>query len=508
MNNKQNNPQYIFLFILDAVRKDHLSLYGYPRKTSPNIDKLARQSDVYNWAFAPSSYTLASVTSILAGIYPIELSNMFTGGKFNEKDFESLTNLKKQGYKTAMFTANIVTSHYQTNLNKFFDYFWDNLTEKELNRTDILFQKAEAVMKEVKDFVQKNKKEKLFIVIHLMEAHGPYTPWIKSIFKGDEIYKKDKRKIERLVNDALSNISWEMVEKYKIMPKYQALNLIETNGIIEDFNPNINKYIAKYDMGIYLMDKELGNFFDLLKKKNIFDKSKVIITADHGEIMGEENIFFIHGSLTHPILANIPLIIKNPKQNKNSVINNNFSLTWLLKKKESKNLKDVFVFHPQSFSFLDDDLYVNIHNAQFSHNGAKFQNLFITNELNFEEVIDNFSAIQNDLKINFYQKDSKTLLFKKIKKQYDLKKILSLFLEIQKYNFKNLKLKVINDLKKIQEYEKSINNLQSQLQNQQSHIQNLETQLNTIKSSKFFKLWQAYCRIRDKILRKKYEKNK
>ena len=81
-------PQYIFLFILDAVRKDHLSLYGYPRTTSPNIDKLANQADVYNWAFAPSSYTLASIPSILAGKYPIELSNMFTGGEFNEKDFE------------------------------------------------------------------------------------------------------------------------------------------------------------------------------------------------------------------------------------------------------------------------------------------------------------------------------------------------------------------------------------------------------------------------------------
>lgn len=507
------SPQYVFLFILDAVRKDHLSLYGYPRKTSPNIDKLAKQSDVYNWAFAPSSYTLASVPSILAGKYPIELSNMFTGGEFNEKDFENLTNLKKQGYKTAMFTDNIVTSHHQTNLNKFFDYFWDDLTEKELNR-NLLFQKAEVVINEVENFVEKNKKERLFIVIHLMDAHGPYTPWIESIFKDDEIYKKDKRKIDRLVNDMFLGVNWEMIKKYKIMPKYQALNLIERDGLIEDFNPYIRDYIAKYDMGIYLIDKELGNFFNFLEKQNTFNKSKIIITTDHGEMIGEENIFFSHGSLTYPVLSNVPLIIKNPKQNKNSVINNNFSLTWLLKKKESQNLKDVFVFHPQSFSFVDGDLYINIHNAQFSHNGAKFQNLFVTNEFNFDNIIDNFSDIQNDLKINFYQKDVKTLLFKKIKKQYNLKKILSLFLEIQKYNFKNLKLKITTNLKKIQKYEKNINDLQSQLQYQQSRIQNLETQiqqlqqhaknletqLESIKSAKFFKLWQSYCTIRKKII--------
>lgn len=312
-----SNPNHIFLFILDAVRKDHLSLYGYQRKTTPNIDKLAKQADVYQWAFAPSSYTLASVPSILAGKYPIEISNLFTGNEFNEKDFENLLAFKKQGYKLAMFTANIVTSHHQTNLYQFFDYFWDNLTEQELNRKDMLYQKAEVVMKAVKDFVLKNKKEKLFVVIHLMEAHGPYTPWIESIFKNDAIYKKDKRKIERVANDIFSGVDWEILKKYKICPRYQLLNLIEgQNGEIEDFNPNVNEYIAKYDMGIYLMDKELGVFFDFLKKEKLFDSSKIIITADHGETIGEENVFFIHGSLTHPVLTNVPLIIKNLHQNK------------------------------------------------------------------------------------------------------------------------------------------------------------------------------------------------
>lgn len=278
---------HIFLFILDAVRKDHLSLYGYPRKTSPNIDKLAKQADVYQRAFAPSSYTLASVPSILAGKYPNELSNLFTGGEFSEEDFENLLALKKKGYKLAMFTANIVTSHYQTNLYKFFDYFWDNLTEKELNRKDILYQKAEVVMEALKEFILKNKKEKLFVVIHLMEAHGPYTPWIESKFKNDEIYKKDKRKIERIVNDMFNEANWDILKKYKVCPRYQLLNLIEgPNGEIEDFNPWVRDYIAKYDMGIYLMDKQLGKFFNFLKKLNLFDSSKIIITADHGETMG------------------------------------------------------------------------------------------------------------------------------------------------------------------------------------------------------------------------------
>lgn len=482
---------HIFLFILDAVRKDHLSLYGYQRKTTPNIDKLAKQSDVYQWAFAPSSYTLASVPSILAGKYPTELSNLFTGGEFTKEDFEKLLSYKKQGYKLAMFTANIVTSHHHTNLYKFFDYFWDNLTEQELNRKDMLYQKAEVLMKEVKDFVLKNKKEKLFVVIHLMEAHGPYTPWIESIFKNDSIYKKDKRKIERVVNDIFSGVGWEILKKYKICPRYQLLDLREgPNGEIEDFNPNINEYIAKYDMGIYLMDKELGEFFKFLQKIKLFNSAKIIITTDHGELLGEENIFFTHGLLTHPALTNVPLVIKNPYQNKKNDIIKNFSLIQIINNKPT--LDETLIFHPQSFSFLDNDFYINIHNAQLSHNGTLGQNIFVTYNVEIIRTIDNFTNLINNLKITIYKKDERSFSFKKIGQNYKKEKILYYFQEIIKFNFENLRTKIIREKdefqllsqqlsKKDQEItalQNQINTLNGQLQQKNQEIESYKNQLN------------------------------
>ncbi|GIW65403.1 MAG: hypothetical protein KatS3mg093_382 [Candidatus Parcubacteria bacterium] len=504
---KFSNPQYIFLFILDAVRKDHLSLYGYARKTSPNIDKLAKQSDVYNWAFSPSSYTLASVPAILAGKYPIELSCPFNGIQLTQKDMENFLSLKNQGYKLAMFTANIVTSHYQTNLYKFFDYFWDELTEIELNRKDMLYQKAEVVIKAVKEFILKNKNDEALIVIHLMEAHGPYTPWIESIFEEDYIYKKDKRKIERVVNDMFTGVSWELVKKYKVAPKYQLLNLVEgPNGEIEDFNPNINEYIAKYDMGIYLMDKELGNFFQFLEKEKIFDSSKIIITADHGELLGEENIFFAHGSLTHPVLANVPLVIKNPYQKEEKIINENYSLTSLFNGKSSNKPKKVFMFHPQSFSFLDNEFYITIHNGQLSHQGSLYQNIFPTSELSFSQILDNFVNFEKEIIIKFYKRDLKKLNFKEIKEEKSIDtKLINIFFTLQTFMFKNLKNRINNEFEQITRENLK---LKKQITQTQNHIKNLETQLKTIKSSEFFKLWQSYCKIRDKIFGKKNENKK
>jgi hypothetical protein len=500
-------PKFIFLFILDAVRKDHLRFYGYSRKTTPNIDKLAKQSDIYQWAFSPSSYTLTSVSSIIAGKYPIELSNLFTGGEFSNKDFESLENLKNKGYKTAMFTANIVTSHYHANLYKYFDFFWDELTEKESNRDDILYQKAEVVLKNVRNFISKNKKKKLFIVIHLMEAHGPYTPWIESVFKGDAIYKKDKRKIGRVVNDMLYGINFDLLKKFKIIPRYQLLNLIEgSNKEICDYNSNINEYIAKYDMGIYLMDKEVGGFLNFLQKNKMFEQSKIAITSDHGEMMGEENLFFAHGSLTHPSLVSTPLIIKNPYQKAEKTIKDNFLLIDIFS--DEKN-RDVIITHPQSFSLVEGNYFINVHNADLSHNGALYQNIFVTNDYNLENIFDNFINLKEDIKIDIFVKNKIKLCFKKLKSNDKTAKIINSLLFLQKNNYLKLKSLTTNNRSFVESKRliEENQNLHNQIEQTKIKIKNLENTFNMIKSSKFFKLWQTYCNTRDNFFNK-YDKNK
>lgn len=383
MTSSKYSPQYIFLFVLDAVRKDHLSLYGCQRRTSLNVDKLTRQADVYNWAFAPSSYTLASFPAILTGKYPVELSNLFTGSRFSTQDFENFKKIKELGYKTAMFAAGIVISHHQTNLDEFFDFFWDKLTEKELNRPNFLYQKAEVVIKNLKRFIEKNRKERLFIVVHLMDAHGPYTPFTESIFKEDKLYKKDKRVITRVVNDMFVGVSYDLLQKELVMPKYQLLNLIQgPDGEIEDFEKNVNEYIARYDMGIYLLDEQLGRFFSYLKETDKFDQAQIIITSDHGEFLGEENIFFTHGIDTRPELINVPLIIKNPFQLKKKVINKNYSLVSLVndlgRSREAQSNGLIYSFHPKSVSFIKNDKMMMIHLGDLDLMDNKTQHFFPT----------------------------------------------------------------------------------------------------------------------------------
>src|SRR3990172_6120070 len=97
-----SNAKNIFLFILDAVRKDHLGAYGYERNTTPYIDKFAKQATQYNWAFSPSSYTWSAVPSILTSKYPHKMLNSFRLPPAQE--YKIIKQIKAQGYKTAFFT--------------------------------------------------------------------------------------------------------------------------------------------------------------------------------------------------------------------------------------------------------------------------------------------------------------------------------------------------------------------------------------------------------------------
>lgn len=137
-----------------------------------------------------------------------------------------------------------------------------------------------------------------------------------------------------------------------------------------------------------------------------------------------------------------------------------------------------------------------------SHNGDLNQNIFVTADLNVDKTFENFIHINNDIKITTFQKDKNKLIFKKTTKNYPHEKIFYYCQEIIKLNFKNLLNKINKEKdnhqsvpRKALQKNQEIENLKNQLNQTHLHIQNLEAQLNTIKSAKFFKLWQTYCSI-------------
>lgn len=115
----------VVLFILDTLRADRLSCYGFPRPTSPRLDKLARRGILFERVLAQSSWTRPSIGSLLTGLYPRHIGIYHEQRDTLGDAFLTLAEvLKQHGYTTIGLTANPnINSLY--NFDQGFDFYVD-----------------------------------------------------------------------------------------------------------------------------------------------------------------------------------------------------------------------------------------------------------------------------------------------------------------------------------------------------------------------------------------------
>ncbi len=112
----------VLLIVLDTLRADHLSGYGYSRKTSPHLDRLMKESVVFEQASSAAPWTLPSHASLFSGLYPSQHQTQWSHQLADDKLTMLSEMLKDQGYQTAGFSNNPWVSE-DTNFDQGFDYF-------------------------------------------------------------------------------------------------------------------------------------------------------------------------------------------------------------------------------------------------------------------------------------------------------------------------------------------------------------------------------------------------
>jgi arylsulfatase A-like enzyme len=328
----------IILIILDTVRADHLSSYGYNRQTTPNIDTFSEQGVLYTNAISQAPWTLPSHASLLTGLYPRQhgadgrwlwLDNNFstlpeilsdngyyTIGISNNHNFHVNTNLH-QGFDKFIYTKS-----YHYNSSNFFltkvlkDFYALSKSEKIKNLiSDITyFFSSKNINKDygalftnkvAKDYLNylNNSKVPVFLMMNYMEAHTPLgetadkTLYLKDL---NVSLREAKRLSVKVDSDLIKTFTgeWKLTER--------EIQIIH----------------ALYDADLHYLDERIGELINYLKDMNLFDNSMIIITSDHGENLGDHGIlaheYDIHRSLVH-----VPLIIYYPKFfQANSVIDN------------------------------------------------------------------------------------------------------------------------------------------------------------------------------------------
>ena len=272
-------PGYnIILISVDTLRADHLYCYGYERETSPNIDRIAREALLFENAISQSAWTLPSHASLMTGLLPSEhgliyydedgLQNKTMIGILN-RDIPTLAQvLKRQGYLNISFNAGAWVDENFGLDSGFHIYQWGGRYFKD-NVTHSL------------KWIQNNIQSKFFLFLHAYDVHTPY------------------------------NAS----KKFNIFYDYQGqyeMNQIKPSMIESLSSPEYKYIISQYDAGIRRADYYLGLLFDLLDKENLMDRTIIIITSDHGEMLKKLHDKWGHIYPLYEELIKVPVIIRIP----------------------------------------------------------------------------------------------------------------------------------------------------------------------------------------------------
>ncbi len=262
----QEKPINVIIVTFDTTRADHIGVYGKKNANTPNLDNLAKDGVVYEFAMSSIPITLPSHSTIMTGKSPF-VHGVRDNGLYILSDQQTTIAeiLNDQGYKTAAAIGSFpLTSQF--GINQGFDFFNEHITikqedmygDKTIPKEALFFDERTStqVNDGIMPWIESHYKSPFFIWFHYFDPHHPHEP----------------------------------------PPPYNQ-------HFINDL----------YQGEIAYSDESLGNVIAQLKRLGVYDNSLIIFTSDHGEGNGEHKEE-THSMLVYNSTLHVPLIVKYPKQ--------------------------------------------------------------------------------------------------------------------------------------------------------------------------------------------------
>ena len=276
----------IVIIVMDTVRQDHLSLYGYGRATSPNLSRMAKTSRLYYNAHSTGGWTVPAHASLFTGLFPIVHQATQENWKLSGRYNTLAEVLSGNGYETVGIAGNAMLRKGAGFARGFSRYYetWKapyKITGRKGEKTGE--HPALSIFK--KTLNTRDNKRPFFTFINLMEPHSPYD-------SSRQFYNK-------FISDASIKIEdnkWRLYFTGK-----------------RNFSGSEIKHLKElYDAELLYVDYLVGEMIDYLKEKGLWDNTVFIVTSDHGENIGDHKMMDHVFSLYESTIK-IPLIIHYPK---------------------------------------------------------------------------------------------------------------------------------------------------------------------------------------------------
>jgi arylsulfatase A-like enzyme len=293
----QPRPRTVLILMLDTMRADHVSAYGYKRLTTPALDGLAKDSMLFHRAFSTSSWTLPAHVSLFSG-RDVLGHGVVSPESLIPADLPLLAEtMEKNGFVTLAQTGGgFVDERYG------FCRGFQNYT----SRANEIFQREAAgllyssFMEDVAHF----SGQDLFIFLHTYQMHAPY--------KAPEHYF---RAFNPDLDIRLQGVGSKLKSFHGALPALPAAAAAERQKLID-----------LYDASILYCDQELIKpLLNFLRASKRFDDALIIVLSDHGEEFADHG-GWEHGHTLYQELTHIPLIVKFPRQKRGEIRRQLFSI--------------------------------------------------------------------------------------------------------------------------------------------------------------------------------------
>ncbi len=254
---RSSNPRRVVMIFVDTLRPDHMSLYGYERDTTKEIDKFAKGAVVFENARSIAPWTLPSTRSVITGMQP----EYYAGA-------ETLPRLlAKEGYSTAMFAGNVYLS---SNFEMARDWGLHTVG---------MWPKAEEVTDAALEWLDERRGHDALLMVHYMDPHLPYVEpkSYRFLYAGES--------------------------QGGLREEFHLSDVRKTNTR----PPEVRKYIKdRYDNNIRYATDQIARIL-----ARVDDDDIVVFFADHGEEFWDHD-GFEHGHSLYDELLHVPLAIKGP----------------------------------------------------------------------------------------------------------------------------------------------------------------------------------------------------
>jgi arylsulfatase A-like enzyme len=276
---------------IDTLRADYLGAYGFAAETSPHLDALAARSVTFERAVAASSRTAPSHATIMTSLHVRQHALGAGNGTTRLADEPTLAEyFREAGYATGAFVGNVTLTR-RMGLDRGFQVYDDELPHVELNRPRWFERKGDETTERALAWLAA-QTDPVLLWVHFQDPHGPYTP--PPPF--DRAFHLEAQPGDRPLP------VYESQNGFQGLPAYQALE-----GLTEP-----RQYRSRYAGEILFVDEWIGKLVAAAEARASERGVVILVTADHGESLGERGHYFTHGSATTPEQIHVPFVLHAP----------------------------------------------------------------------------------------------------------------------------------------------------------------------------------------------------